>query len=201
MRGAVVLTLTFGLLACGGEPTPPPRYFFTCGDPVCRGDATVPGLQACTSEQPGDLCAPEGRTCDPVDECNRLITCAVHDPTGMPGGCPISSWQAKGDIVPLDASERTRLFGELRRLPLSTWAYRAARGERHLGFVIEDLPAGSPAVAPDGGHVDLYGYTSLTAASVQELADRLERMQVEVAALRAEVATLRSGRVRPAGGG
>jgi hypothetical protein len=76
--------------ACGPDASPPPRLFFSCGDPVCRGYTAGSGLPRCTSAQvAGAPCGAEGPACDPADECNRVLVCAAEDPTRQRGGCPI----------------------------------------------------------------------------------------------------------------
>src|SRR5688572_14247945 len=93
MRPILVVLAGLVLLpGCGSsEPTPTPRWFFTCGDPVCRGYSPAPGLPACAAaETAGETCSPQDRTCDPRDACNRRLACTTSDPTGLPGGCPIS---------------------------------------------------------------------------------------------------------------
>jgi hypothetical protein len=77
------------LAACGSDPTPPPQWYFTCGDPLCEGHRPDPGVAPCSFETPGQGCAPEGARCDPVDACNRRLVCATSDPVAAPGGCPI----------------------------------------------------------------------------------------------------------------
>lgn len=58
-------------------------------------------------------------------------------------------------------------------------------GEKlRLGFLIDDDPA-SPAVRPDGERVDLYGYTSLAIAALQEQQAEIDALKAEVEALKA----------------
>ncbi|MGH7896283.1 MAG: hypothetical protein ACREQL_16575, partial [Candidatus Binatia bacterium] len=59
-----------------------------------------------------------------------------------------------------------------------------------LGFIIDDVGT-SPAVAADGGHVDLYGYTSMAVAAIQAQQKRIEALEREVAALRRALASRR----------
>ena len=72
---------------------------------------------------------------------------------------------------------------------LATYRYKpGVTGEdaQHLGFIIEDMPQGSPAVLASRDRVDLYGYVSMAVAAlkVQEreldaLKKRVERLEVE----------------------
>jgi len=181
------LLILIALAACGGEPTPAPQWYFTCGDPVCEGHRPDPGIPPCSFQHPGEACLPEGATCDPLDECNRRLLCATSDPTQQPGACPISSARFKRDIEYLSEAERWDLYRELRRFRLATYHYRAAgpADRQHLGFIIEDV---GPSAAVDAEHdrVDLYGYASMAVAALQVQAAQIESLQAEVAALRRE---------------
>lgn len=74
--------------------------------------------------------------------------------------CPVSTRIAKHDIHYLLDDEVDHLARELGATRLAMYEYNdpAQPEGRRLGFIIEDQPAGSPAVAADRGHVDLYGY-------------------------------------------
>ncbi len=182
---------------CSG-PSPPPRWFYTCGDPVCSGYRPPQGVPACSAaETAGELCAPENASCDPHDGCNRLLTCATSDPTLRPGGCPVSRASAKRDIRYLGPEELERRYAELRALRLATYRYRQAgtgSGER-LGFIIDDGPP-SVCVSASGDTVDLYGYTSLAVAAVQAQAAHIAALERELAELRKELRAQKAGRER-----
>ena len=64
----------------------PARWRYTCGDPVCFGDTPKPGIPLCTTEAFSNRCDNEGVTCDPKDDCNRLLICSVED-SGL-NACP-----------------------------------------------------------------------------------------------------------------
>ena len=64
----------------------PPRWRYTCGEPVCSGYTAKPGIPLCTSEAFGNRCEDEGAICDPKDDCNRLLICSLEDPGVLP--CP-----------------------------------------------------------------------------------------------------------------
>jgi hypothetical protein len=157
--------------------------YYTCGDPVCRGHVPGDSLSNCTSEMPGDTCAAEGPVCDPVDDCNRVLTCAESDPTAAPGGCPISRRKYKRDIHYLDDAELARYREELVQMRLATWRYRHNAEHEHLGFIIDDNE-NSVAVDASGEIVDLYGYTSLAVATIQLQARQIERLERDVAELK-----------------
>jgi hypothetical protein len=62
---------------------------------------------------------------------------------------------------------------------------------RHLGFIIEDMPEGSAAVLPSRDRVDLYGYTSMTVASLQHQQREIDALKAELAKLREENAAMK----------
>jgi len=64
----------------------PARWRYTCGDPVCVGYTVKPGVTLCTSQGAGGRCGTPGVTCDPRDDCNRLLVCSVEEPSLVP--CP-----------------------------------------------------------------------------------------------------------------
>lgn len=173
-------------LTCDATVAPAPaRWWTTCGDPVCGGyGGPFEGVPPCADEEVGQACADEGAECDPVDDCNARLLCAVDDPTA--GGCPISRAVHKTDIEYLDGDALGRVADRALAVRLATWRYTWDDADRrpHLGFVIDDDPT-SPAVSEDGEHVDLYGYASLALAAVQ-------RQQAEIDALRAQLEEVRA---------
>jgi hypothetical protein len=150
---------------------------------------------ACTTAQ---MCGMMGGDllCASKMDCGNLNCCGYNfNMNGFShcqaGPCPISLRRYKRDIRYLDAADRQRLRDQLERFPLATWRYRhegAAAPER-LGFIIDDV-APSAAVAPDGQTVDLYGYTTMAVATLQE-------QQREIAELRAELKRLERQLARP----
>jgi hypothetical protein len=157
------------------------KWYFTCGDPVCRGYTGGSGLPKCTTEKAGNACPTADAKCDPQDSCNRLLVCSVQDPTQQPGGCPISRRDAKGEIKYLGPSELERLREELLGMKLATWRYKHDPARERLGFIIEDQPPASPAVDPGRALVDLYGYASLAVATIQTQAKEIEALRRELA--------------------
>jgi hypothetical protein len=164
------------------------KWYATCGDPVCSTHKPKPGVTACTDQVAGQSCATAGSTCDPVNDCNSLLMCTDTDPTMQTGGCPISRRALKRDIEPLSELQRDALYDALRRMPLTTWRYLSDSAERppRLGFIIEEVGP-SPAVDDARGIVDLYGFTTMTAASLQAQADQIDALQREVEALKREL--------------
>lgn len=196
-RTLVVLTLLVGACDDGGDKDGGGAlaWYTTCGDPACSGySGPFEGVEACADEELGAACTEEGATCDPVDDCNALVICAAEDPKEQEGGCPISLRAAKQDIRYLSEADRAGLRDALLDVRLARYQYLDALpgAPDRLGFVIDDLPDGSPAVLPSGGRVDVYGFTSMTVAAVQAQQAELAALRAEVAALRAEVEALRT---------
>ena len=57
----------------------------------------------------------------------------------------------------------------------------------HYGFLIDDV-APSASVLPSGERVDLYAYTSMAVATIQEQQAQIDALRAEVDALKAQVA-------------
>jgi hypothetical protein len=159
------------------------QWYSTCGDPVCSGHRTQPGVPACTTEKAGDACTSAGSECDPMNNCNQLLECASSDPTHG-GQCPVSRKRFKEDIVYLDDAGLERVYGDLMKVPLATWRYQGTQ-PRRLGFLIDDIE-GSPAVDPERDMVDLYGYTSMAVAALKVQARQIAELRREIDRLKAE---------------
>jgi hypothetical protein len=127
--------------------------------------------------------------CDPIDQCNRLLECRRNPD---PGPCPISRAKHKHDISYLDNPGLEAAAQQAFDMKLATWAYNwdAPTAPAHLGFIIDDAPNGA-AVAQDGEHVDLYGYTSITLAAVQVQQRKIVQQQAQIDALQAELAEIK----------
>jgi hypothetical protein len=166
------------------DTTPDPSlfWFYTCGDPVCSG-YTPSGNPLCTGDQAqGNNCAPRDAVCDPQDGCNAQLLCTDTDPAV---NCPISRRAWKRDIHYLSPGEQGQLATQVLQMPLATWEY-AVPGQPdglHTGFIIEDQAPGSPAVR--GDRVDLYGFTTMAVAAIQQQQKEIEALRAEVQALRA----------------
>jgi hypothetical protein len=95
--------------------------------------------------------------------------------------CPISRRDAKQDIDYLDGERRRELADEILRYKLATYRYRTDgdHGPLHLGFIIDDVEP-SMSIAPNGDSVDLYGYTSMAVAALQEQSQRIEALEREL---------------------
>jgi hypothetical protein len=197
------------------DPLLNPENCGRCGNPcdtVCEngqcGTATMcsadggPGADA--GMCPGDLyCSDQmgagGHCCPPGTTFRASIAdffgcCPDGDICGCrQGACPISRREAKTDIRYLQPDDLARLGHELLSTRLATYRYRPgvvsgpdATTRRHLGFIIDD---GAPAhgIAPDGHHVDLYGYVSLAVATLQVQSKQLAELRAELDSLRREL--------------
>lgn len=107
---------------------------------------------------------------------------------GIPDGRPgLSLRSVKSDIAYLSEEESSSFLDAVLSVPLARFRYRDTDPAipARLGFMIDDLPSDSPALAPDGKHVDTYGFTSMAVAALQS-------QQRELRALRAALAELRA---------
>lgn len=180
-------------------------------EPVCDADAGVTtrccdassntwgcfrGLRYCASPRPrvGSSCNGTAAPCavGPVDECGQAAlrcesgTWSLSRPT-----CPVSTARAKQDIAYLDDAQRETLRAQVLAVKLASYRYKEGGDTTHLGFIIEDMPPGSPATLSSRDRVDLYGYASMTVAAIQQQQKELDALKAQVALLAAENASLR----------
>lgn len=143
---------------CGGDPT------WMCDAPNADPD--------CPRGKPqlGTGCREDGKQC--VYECGQdgARTCRTGVWNRSDGGpCPVSTARVKRDIQYLSAAELSEISNALQNISLARYEYTdpaLGRGEK-LGFIIEDMPAATPAVDRQRMMVDLYGYTSMLVADAQ----------------------------------
>jgi len=170
-------------MACGSQ--------FPVGHPC---DAGTPltwdcgGASAsCPADRPhlGEACTTEALDCNYGQEpcLATSFVCEKGTWHSKMNECPISTARLKKEIHYLSDAELKDLSEQTESLRLTTYRYTEGDPAQHLGFIIEDAPA-SPAVIQGRDRIDLYGYTSMTVATLQV-------QQKELAALRAEVETLR----------
>lgn len=157
------------------------------------------GPKYCPTPRPrvGSACSVEGDSCavSPPQECGQaLLNCQSGVWTLQADGCPASSAKVKKDIAYVDDARAEALHEQLMSVRLATYRYKAVDHDPHLGFIIEDMPNGSPAVLPSRERVDLYGYVSMAVASLQVQEQQIRKLQVEVDQLAKENAALRAKR-------
>lgn len=153
------------------------------------------GPAYCPTPRPGvgTPCTTEGAECavEVPGECGQAkLACKGGVWDVEVDSCPISTRRAKDEIAYLDDAARARLRGDLAAVRLATYRYKRGDSSPHLGFVIEDMPSGSPAVMPSRERVDLYGYVSMAVAALQEHEREIAALRAEVARLAAENAAL-----------
>ncbi len=148
------------------------------GPPPCGASRPRIGA-ACTKSD--DACA-----IDPPMECGQTVLACQDGVWNLENNaCPISTARAKHDIRYVETSEEARLKEDLMKVRLAEYRYKSGDDSRHLGFIIEDMPEGSPAVLASRDRVDLYGYVSMTVATVKEQEREIEALKREIAELRA----------------
>ena len=155
---------TVCLSASGPQPT---ELGCTTIPKACNGTATCDCMKACFCNSGIDKC---------VAQTNGLLC----------NNGTISKRAFKTDIEYVSSDERADLARETLAIPLATYRYKTERQDdkRHLGFIIDDQPQTSPAVAGDQTHVDQYGYTSMLLATVQEQQKQIDALRKEVDALK-----------------
>jgi len=186
------------------------------GSSEAGGDAGVctPPHKACTSPCPSgtfclkvsgplamDLgCTPIPPSCGGSPSCacmapcfceGSMATCTDHPNYLYCDNGLVSRREFKKDIVYVGDAERAELASEALSTKLTQYRYKG-EGEdhkKHLGFIIDDQPSTSPAVAGDQTHVDEYGYASMLLAAIQE-------QQKQIDALKKELAETRSCKAR-----
>jgi hypothetical protein len=157
-----------------------------------RCGPTPKNTTICSVPRPriGTPCSTDGETCrvgkahgEACEESS--IACRGGQWSTNNYGCPVSSARYKEQIAYVDDDGRDALAKQLMEIRLASYKYRpgVADDGRHLGFIIDDQPPGSPAVLSSRERVDLYGYVSMAVAAIQKQ-DR------EIAALRRKVEEL-----------
>jgi hypothetical protein len=200
-----------------------------CGDGCERTEAAFdvpcdcpPGWVCVTKPAVAQLlvyCARIADCCGGVPTCECMGNCACAPKFGR--GCvsasaaridcdgPISIRAAKTEVRYIDEVERASLARQTLSMPLATYRYRAEDPShpRRLGFIIDDQPRDTFAVAADRTHVDLYGYASMLLATIQqqqrtidELRDRVARLEAGVTPQRPRDRRSRSPRRRASRG-
>jgi hypothetical protein len=93
----------------------------------------------------------------------------------------VSRRAAKRDIEYLNGGDLASAEDAVLKIPLARFNYKwdSPNERRRLGFIIEDI-APSPGVDEANGVVDLYGYTSLAVAALQEHAREIAQLRQQV---------------------
>lgn len=154
------------------------------------------GPKYCTQPRPriGAACTTEGDSCaiDAPGECGQtVLECQKGIWNLTNASCPVSTAKAKREISYVDQEQGERLHDELMSVRLARYRYKQGDDAPHLGFIIEDMPQGSAAVLPSRDRVDLYGYVSMTVASLQKQQKELDALKTEMAGLQKENAAMK----------
>lgn len=98
----------------------------------------------------------------------------------------------KQDIQYLSEDDGASLLDAVLSVQLARYRYIGAAPETspRLGFIIDDLPSDSPALATDGAHVDTYGFTSMAVAALQSQQRQIDTLRAQLAALSARLEAL-----------
>jgi len=103
---------------------------------------------------------------------------------GAPGPGPApSSIEVKKNVEYLDTAARARLAEETMGLRLATYQYKSGDDRQRLGFILEDSPTVA-AADMKSKQVDLYAYTSMVVATVQQQQAEIEKLKAEVERLK-----------------
>ena len=169
--------------------TPDPTHGCTSGVFCGNGCCAIGEWCDNTVNLPRCMCG-SGLACAAGETCSSVPSgpiCGNRCCGGDAGVCPISRRMYKRDIEQLDDAALRRLYDDLRRIQLSTYAYRTdpAGTPRHLGFIIDDTKTPYP-INPDGNSVDLYGYMSMAVAAIKVQSKEIEALRAEVARLKRE---------------
>ncbi len=171
------------------ECTPPSQ---PCTTPCPSGTVCL----RVSGPQPYDLgCTTIPQACNGVASCACMSGCfcnsgidkcvAQTDGSLLCNNGAISRRAFKEEIEYVAGAEREELAREALAIPLATYRYKTdgVGVKRHLGFIIDDQPKTSPAVASDATHVDEYGYASMLLATVQEQQKQIDALRKQVEAL------------------
>lgn len=164
------------------------KFAGDCPDGGCPTDSVcvtkTSGVQTTHQCYPLPTCGCSGKsTC----ECIGTCACGNEICQGTTGGqiaCagPVSRREFKTDIEYVSDDEQKELARETLQTSLAEYRYKTEpeSAKRHLGFIIDDMPATSPAVQGDGTHVDLYGYTTMLVATVKEQQKQIDELKKQV---------------------
>jgi hypothetical protein len=142
---------------------------------------------------PLPTCGCDSKTlCDCIGACAcNGYACDSQTTSGLFCNGPVSRREFKTDISYLSDEERAVIANEALQTRLAEYRYKSEpEGTKpHLGFIIDDMPSDGHAVHADGTHVDLYGYTSMLLATLQEQQKQIDALKKQLELL----ATTRSG--------
>ncbi len=162
-------------------------------------DAGCPTNSVCVQKSLGpqtvdEGCYPTSDCASSTPKCECVGKCVCTDPGSVCqnkgagvycSGGTVSRREFKTDIDYVDDAERASLANQALHTRLAEYRYKTEPEgtQRHLGFIIDDMPTESPAVQSDKTHVDQYGYSSMLLAAVQEQQKQIDELKKQVDAL------------------
>ena len=166
----------------------------------CDGGCPADTVCVTRNSGPGTVsgCYPIGQCPGSISLCSCIQGCVCPQP-GYTGcqqkdgglvcqGGPVSRREFKTDIDYVSDEQQKALAEQALHTRLAEYRYKTEPegDKRHLGFIIDDMPPQSPAVQGDATHVDLYGYTSMLLATVQQQQKQIDALQKQVDELKAK---------------
>jgi hypothetical protein len=163
------------------------QFTTDCGNTKCATNEVcvmkTSGVQTTHQCYPLPTCGCSGKSmCECVGACACGNEQCQNSSSGVSCVGPVSRREFKTDISYVSDEEQKELARETLQTNLAEYRYKTEpeSSKRHLGFIIDDMPAGSPAVQGDGTHVDLYGYTTMLLATVKEQQKQIDTLQKQV---------------------
>jgi hypothetical protein len=100
----------------------------------------------------------------------------------------VSDRDAKTDFVPVDGAA---VLESIRRLPITSWAFKDTRDVRHVGPVAQDFHAAFGLNGEDDTHINLTDASGVSLAAIQELDRQLREKDARIAALEGQLKSLK----------
>ncbi len=99
--------------------------------------------------------------------------------------CILFCWSRedfKRDISYLNTSARDEIGQMFLDIPIATWNYKndSVENPQRLGFIIEDIEPSFAVTDQVGDSVNLYGFISMAAATIQMQQDQIKQLQEEM---------------------
>ena len=108
---------------------------------------------------------------------------------GATGFVTLSNRNAKTDIGPVDASD---VLERIRKLPITTWTFKAGPKGRHVGPMAQDFHASFGLNGEDDTHINLADAAGVSLVAIQELNKRLKQKDAQIARNDAKIAQLKT---------
>ena len=182
-----IILADLGTAGPSGDPTVQAALQQICASCAAAAGVAIPSAAGMTNPVDGMIVkvirAPGPIGTPDVTNTTGLITQIGQ---ALAGGTVVSagsSIEVKRDVTYLGDAERTVVAEQTLDLKLAQFKYTTGDDRERLGFILEDSP-GVPAADMKAKQVDLYAYTSMVVATVQQ-------QQAEIDALKAEIERLK----------